>query len=142
MQFELKIDPEQVELERVEFAKPELLGQPNIAIKEGGLLSVSWDNASVAHLGGVPHFASLFILHLRAKTDSDVRSAVEISSTRLLPEAYRVDNEELAAISLRFDKSSPEIQQSHWRFFPTRVQVIFMSRIHLAMRTRSCAFWT
>ncbi len=121
LQFELKIDPEQVELERVEFAMPELLGQPNIAIKAGGLLSVSWDNARVAHLGAVPHAAnaaSLFTLHLRAKVDSDIRSVLEISSSRLSPEAYRADNDEIAAIALQFEQRGLGFKSLKLEIFP------------------------
>ncbi|MFN0174387.1 MAG: T9SS type A sorting domain-containing protein [Saprospiraceae bacterium] len=118
LQFELNIDPALVELERVEFAMPVILGHPNIAIKAGGLLSVSWDNASSTNAAGAVSDPRLFTLHLRAKSDSDIRSVLEISSFRLAPEAYRVGNEEVAAISLRFDKSSPEIQQSALEIFP------------------------
>ncbi len=118
LQFELKMDPEQVELERVGFARPDLLGQPNIAMKADGLLSVSWDNARVEHLGAVPHVASLFTLHLRARADSDLRSALEISSSRLSPEAYRVENEEHAAISLQFKRTVLGVNGSELAIFP------------------------
>lgn len=100
LQFEVKIDPAKAELERVEFAQPGILAEPNIALKEGGVLAVSWDNAGVVpHLG----LGRIFTLHFRAKEDAELRSAVEISSTRLSPEAYRVENEEQAAIALRFE---------------------------------------
>ena len=118
LQFELKIDPEQAELERVEFAQPDLLGQANIAWKADGLLSVSWDHARVAHPGAVPQAARIFTLHLRAKADSGLSTALKISSARLAPEAYRVENEEIAAISLRFDKPGLEIQHSALEIFP------------------------
>ncbi|MFN0037871.1 MAG: HYR domain-containing protein [Saprospiraceae bacterium] len=137
LQFELKIDPSKADLEWVEFAQPDILAQPNMALREGGLLSVSWDNAegAAAHrsrllnlgrllnLEGLVNVsaqagAKLFTLHLRAKADADVRSAVKISSTRLLPEAYRVGNEARAAIALRFAGEGSKFQNAELDIFP------------------------
>ena len=117
LQFELEIDPKLVELVRVEFAQPDILGQPNIAIKADGRLTVSWDNASAKTAGTISD-ARIFTLHLRAKAESDLGSAIKILSARLSPEAYRLENEEIAAISLRFDKPSPKAQKSGLEIFP------------------------
>ncbi|MBC7773802.1 MAG: T9SS type A sorting domain-containing protein [Phycisphaerae bacterium] len=118
LQFELKMDPEQLELERVEFARQNLLAQPNIAIKAGGLLSMSWDNASADKAAGAISAANLFTLHLRGTANSDIHSALEISNSRLLPEAYRLGNEEIAAIALRFEKKNLDVENSKWEIFP------------------------
>ncbi|MFN0216966.1 MAG: hypothetical protein ACKVT2_22130 [Saprospiraceae bacterium] len=118
LQFELKTDPEQVEIVRVEFAQPDLLGPSNLSIRNDGLLSLSWDNAGVAQLEAVPHVGSLLNLHLRARRSSDIRSALNITDKRLSPEAYRLEDEGLAALSLRFESSKSEMTGPGLEIFP------------------------
>ncbi len=117
LQFELKIDPAQLELEQVEFLQPDILGQPNIAMKDGGLLLVSWDNAREP-IGLEPQPTGLFRLHLRAKANSNLQSGLSMSSSRLLPEAYRVGNEVQAAIALRLEKTILNGQNRELAIFP------------------------
>ena len=118
LQFELRVDPLLVALERVEFAQPALLGQQNIAVKPDGLISASWDNAGAEQSGYSKTDPRLFTLHLRGKAHSDVRSAVQISSSRLAPEAYRVENEDRAAISLGFETPGLNIQNAELEIYP------------------------
>ncbi|MDO8365178.1 MAG: T9SS type A sorting domain-containing protein [Saprospiraceae bacterium] len=118
LQFELKIDLDRVDLERVEFAQADILGQPNVALKAGGLLTLSWDNASTSLSAVAGGDARLLTLHLKAKADSEVRAAFGISNSRLTPEAYRIENEEIAAISLRFEKPVSRTLQSELKIFP------------------------
>ena len=118
LQFELKIDPELAELERVQFAQPEILGQPNMALKAGGLLAISCDNATVSNQVDIPKTDLVFTLHLRAKAESDLHAALNISNRSLSPEAYRIGNEEIAAIGLSFYNTEFIVQSSELRIFP------------------------
>jgi hypothetical protein len=104
-----------VELERVEFAQPALLDQANVAIKAGGILAVSWDHAEGEN-GNADDL--LFHLHLRAKTNSGLRSAFAITNIRLSPEAYRIENEDRAALALRFGTEPLNTQNLDLDIFP------------------------
>lgn len=115
LQFELKIDPALVELERVEYAQAALMDQANVAIKAGGILAVSWDHAEGAN-GNTDDL--LFYLHLRAKANSALRSAIAITNSRLSPEAYRVEKEDRAALALHFGTEPLNTQNLDLDIFP------------------------
>ena len=107
-----------VALEKVELEQPALLGQQNIAVKADGLISVSWDNARVDKSASSKTDPRLFNLYLRGKANSNVRSAVQMSSSRLSPEAYRVENEDRAAVAIGFEKPSLNFQKSELDIYP------------------------
>jgi hypothetical protein len=118
LQCELRLDASLLQLERVEYTRPELLGQSNLAMSSSGSLLLSWDKASAAKSDGIPTDAPLFILHLKGKASSNLHSAMTISGDRLSPEAYRIGNEEPAAISIEFKKSDPEELMRLLEIFP------------------------
>ncbi len=115
LQFELKIDPTQLELIRVESAQPELLGPSNLALRPDGILALSWDHAEAK-----PRDAQnlLFHLHLRAKTDCTLHSVLSILDSRLNPEAYLVENQASVALSLQFNPESGLVLESQLELFP------------------------
>ena len=118
LQFELRIDPSLVDLEQVELTQPALLSPQNIAVKANGLISLSWDNAGATPATGTKTDPLLFTMHLRGKVNSDVNAAVQISSSKLAPEAYLMEHEERLAISLEFEKPGLNIQNTDLEVYP------------------------
>lgn len=103
LQFELQIDPSKVRLERVSFARPEWLGGTHVALFDGGLLRVSWDHAMLSNAEPMEEREQLLTLHLRGVSSGDLQAAVQLTDTRLMPEAYRPGSALPAAIELRFE---------------------------------------
>ena len=117
-QFELQIDPLDLELERVEFAQPELIGPAHIALKTNGSLAVSWNKAAVVPTVGQTSDARMLTLHFRGKADSDLRSTVGILGSRVFPEAYRSENGEPAAVAIGFEARNYPEQQTGLDIYP------------------------
>jgi hypothetical protein len=114
-QFELEIGPSAV-LERVECAHPAWLGPQHIALRPGGRVALSWDNA----LGQIPPSSDghLLTLHLRASESASAHSALRLRSERLTPEAYLPEKEGVVAISLRAGEQSVGSEPAFLRLMP------------------------
>jgi hypothetical protein len=118
LQFELGISQDLLELERVEFTHPELLGPSNLAMNTGGSLLISWDHASATKVDNLTPDATLFTLHFKGKASANLHSALTITNGRLTPEAYHLENNEPAAIAIEFEKTNPERQVNVLELFP------------------------
>lgn len=118
VQFELQIDPLNLELERVEFAQPELLGPAHIALKTNGSLAVSWNKSAVVPSIGQTSDARMLTLHFRGKADSDLRSTIGILSSRVFPEAYKADQAEAAIVAIGFEKRNIPGQEVRLEIYP------------------------
>lgn len=105
-QFELKLDVETVTFQKVEFAKPGVLGATHLAYKPDGTLAVSWDGVSDARK--TESDSLLFVLYLSVRGATDVSDILSIRAERLLPEAYRRGEPIPAAIGLNTGKSHRE----------------------------------
>jgi hypothetical protein len=103
-QFEIKFDAEKAELQKVEFAKPELLGEANTVVKTGGTLSVSWDNAMPAAHG--TNDSILFHLYLTVKKPgATISDVLTIETGRIQSEAYRSVGDPSLALAMRFENT-------------------------------------
>lgn len=114
-QCELHIAPELAALERVELLQPGILGPENMAVRANGSLALSWNRSAEMPPSG---HAPMLMLHLRANTASDLRSAIKIASGRMAPEAYLSDNEPFVAISLSFASNDALATESSLEVFP------------------------
>ena len=117
-QFELQIDLLNLELERVEFAQPELMGPSHIALKTNGSLAVSWNKAGVVPLVGQTSDARMLTLHFRGKADTDLRSTVGLLGSRVFSEAYRTEKSEPAALAIGFEARSYPEQEPGLDIYP------------------------
>lgn len=97
-QFELQFDAERTVLQKVEFAKPELLGASNLVFKHDGTLAVSWN--TIVPTSAPTSDSLLCVVYLSVNEPSDISTALKIKTERLAPEAYRPGNEFPAAIGL------------------------------------------
>lgn len=104
-QFELSFDTARVALEKVVYARPDLLGDSHVAAWPGGKLAVSWDNAAgkIAPAGD----SAVFFVQLSAKTDVEASAAVHLLQNRISPEVY--DNEWIMALSLHSGSPGPAL---------------------------------
>jgi hypothetical protein len=116
-QFELALDEEKTILQKVEFSRPEMFGEGNFSFKNGKL-TASWDN--VAGKNALAGDSLLFTLYLSAKGETEARSILKMSGERLSPEAYRPDDESLAAVNLHFENTSPSANGAQFALLPAR----------------------
>lgn len=96
-QFELSFDTARMTLEKIVFARPDLLDDSKTAVKPDGKLAVSWDNAAGENAPAGD--SAVFFVQLTAKTNVDARAAAHLAQTRIPSEAY--DNQSVMALSLR-----------------------------------------
>jgi hypothetical protein len=116
-QFELSLDLEKADVQKIEFPQPDLFGESNLFFKPNGKLAVSWDNArgKIDPTGD----SLLFTLYLTAKQGVSVADALRLERARLSPEAYRKGDEPLAAVGLRFDNAQ-QVGSDEIRLQPAR----------------------
>lgn len=105
LQFELNLDPEILAIEAVDFPQPAILGPSNLNVKADGSISLSWEQPNV---GQQPLPGQILRLQLRALQASNVKTALQLNTGRLKPEAYRGTEAGLAALDLRFEPTQQQ----------------------------------
>ena len=105
------------------------------------MLALSWDHASTAKSADTAPDARLFTLYLRARTDSELSSSMEISSARLSPEAYRIGKAEPAALAAHFGRTTGQTPNSTLQIFPNPSSGAFFVKNPFSAERSSVYIW-
>jgi hypothetical protein len=116
-QFELALDEEKAIFQKVEFARPEMFGEDNFSFKNGKL-AASWDNAAKGKSAAGDSL--LFRLYFSVNEKTSVSEILKMDANRLSPEAYRSQDEPIAAVKLHFENALQVVGSKDFVLFSPR----------------------
>ncbi|HNG88808.1 MAG TPA: hypothetical protein PK858_01340, partial [Saprospiraceae bacterium] len=109
-QFDLWVDSAMASIQKVEFLDGALLQAPHCWLREGGgSAGFSWQRGEGVFPAGEEQ--ALVVLHLLPRRSCSLAEALSLSASRMAPEAYCADNQELADIELRIGKAADALRQ-------------------------------